>query len=125
MIGLAPSRRRCFVFPLRRRHKRERHRMTWPATYAIPPSFLGIERRDRVAPICIAGIPLDIGTTNRSGARFGPAAIRQASRMLVDGDHPRHWVDPTTLPVADVGDIALALGDIAGSLALIEQQARG
>ena len=99
--------------------------MTGPATYAVPPTFLGIARRDRTASICIAGIPYDIGTTNRSGARFGPAAIRQASRMLVDGDHPRHWIDPATLPVADVGDFALALGDIAGSLALIEQQARG
>ena len=35
--------------------------MSGPPTYAIPPSFLGIRRRDRDAPICIAGIPLDIG----------------------------------------------------------------
>jgi agmatinase len=97
--------------------------MSGPATYAVPPSFLGIGRRDPTAPICVAGIPFDLGTTNRSGSRFGPPAIRQASRMLVDGDHPRHWIDPTTLPVADVGDFAIALGDIAASLALIEQQA--
>ncbi len=95
------------------------------ATYAIPPTFLGIERRDRGAPICIAGIPLDLGTTNRSGARFGPSAIRHASRMLVDGAHPLHWVDPTKLPVADVGDFALALGDLVGSMKLIEDAAQG
>ena len=52
--------------------------MTVPATYAVAPTFLGIERRDRAAAISIAGIPFDIGTSNRSGARFGPAAIRQA-----------------------------------------------
>jgi agmatinase len=44
--------------------------MTGPATYAVPPTFLGIASHDRGAPICIAGIPLDLGTTNRSGARF-------------------------------------------------------
>lgn len=97
--------------------------MSGPATYAIPPSFLGIRRRDRAAPICIAGIPLDIGTTNRSGARFGPSAIRQASRMLVDGLHPFHWSEPSALPLSDIGDLSIALGDIAASLRMIEEQA--
>ncbi len=99
--------------------------MTVPATYAVPPTFLGVARNDRGAPICVAGIPLDLGTTNRSGARFGPSAIRQASRMLTDGAHPQHWVDPANLPLADIGDFEIALGDLLGSLALIEEQARG
>jgi agmatinase len=92
-------------------------------TFAVPPTFLGIARRDAGAPVCIAGIPLDIGTTNRAGARFGPPAIRQASRMLVDGDHPVHGVNPAALPIADIGDFSIALGDIAASLAMIEAQA--
>jgi agmatinase len=95
-----------------------------PPTYAVRPSFLGISRADRDAPIAIAGIPLDLGTTNRSGARFGPAAIRQASRMLTDGAHPQTFVDPTTLPLADIGDFDLALGDLVASLKLIQAQAR-
>jgi agmatinase len=99
--------------------------MTAPATYAVAPTFLGVERRDRDAPICVAGIPFDLGTSNRSGTRFGPAAIRQASRMLVDGAHPHHWIDPAALPLADIGDFAIALGDIPASLALIEEAARG
>ena len=98
--------------------------MTGVATYAVPPTFLGVNRRDRAAPICIAGIPLDLGTTNRSGARFGPGAIRQASRMLVDGEHPQHRVDPTKLPLADIDDFAIALGDLVASIALIEEEAR-
>jgi agmatinase len=98
--------------------------MTAPATYAVPPTFLGIARHDRGAPICVAGIPLDLGTTNRSGARFGPSAIRHASRMLTDGAHPQRWVDPAALPLADIGDFTIALGDLVGSLALIEEQAR-
>src|SRR5579871_521175 len=97
--------------------------MTDIPTFAIPPSFLGLTRRDPSAAIAIAGIPFDLGTSNRPGARFGPAAIRPASRMLVDGAHPANGVDPARLDVADVGDFAIAHGDISGSLAKIEAQA--
>jgi agmatinase len=97
--------------------------MTGIPTYAVPPTFLGIARDDPGAPFCIAGIPYDLGTSNRPGTRFGPSAIRQASRMLVDGDHPSHWVNPCSLPLADIGNFTIALGDIARSLAEIERQA--
>jgi agmatinase len=98
--------------------------MTGPPTYAVPPTFLGTTRHDPASAICVAGIPFDIGTTNRSGTRSGPAAIRTASRMLVDGAHPHHWIDPATLAFADIGDFATALGDIAASMKLIKEQAR-
>jgi agmatinase len=102
-------------------------------TFATPPTFLGMARGERDgmtrgerdAALVIAGVPLDIGTTNRSGARFGPQAIRHASRMLVDGAHPVSWVDPARLALADIGDFEIALGDIQASLALIERQASG
>jgi agmatinase len=94
-------------------------------TFATSPAFLGVTRRDREADFVIAGIPLDLGTTNRSGARDGPHAIRRASRMLVDGDHPEFWIDPVTLNLSDIGDLAIALGDIPASLQLIEQQTTG
>ena len=97
--------------------------MTTKPTFATPPTFLGLSRPAADATLHIAGVPFDIGTTNRSGARFGPSAIRQASRMLVDGDHPHWWLDPAALAVADIGDFNIALGDIAKSLSLIEEQA--
>ena len=97
--------------------------MSTVPTYATRPSFLGIERTDPDAAICIAGISFDLGTSNRPGARFGPAAIRQASRMLVDGDHPAFWAEIEKLDVADIGDFRIAHGDIQGTLARIEQQA--
>jgi agmatinase len=99
--------------------------MTTVPTFALSPSYLAIARDKPDASFCIAGIPFDLGTTNRSGARFGPAAIRQASRMLVDGDHPHWWIDPAALSVADIGDFRIALGDIPRSLDLIEEQAGG
>jgi agmatinase len=92
-------------------------------TFAIPPTFLGIDRSNRDAAITVAGIPFDLGTSNRPGARFGPAAIRQASRMLVDGEHPANWRDPVALEIADIGDFRIAHGDILESLARIEAQA--
>jgi len=98
--------------------------MSGPPTFSVRPTFLGIERTNGDAPICVVGIPLDIGTTNRAGARFGPQAIRHASRMLVDGLHPVLWVDPLQLPISDIGNFEIALGDLAKSLDLIENQAR-
>jgi agmatinase len=97
--------------------------MAGVATFSVPPTFLGVGSADPSAPICVAGIPFDVGTTNRPGTRFGPAAIRQASRMLVDGDHPVHWTNPVSEALADIGNFAIALGDIAQSLAAIEEQA--
>jgi agmatinase len=98
--------------------------MSTTATYALPASFLGVTRGDRGAAFTVAGIPFDLGTSNRSGARFGPQAIRQASRMLVDGAHPARWIDPATLALADIGNFALPLGDLIGSLGAITAQAQ-
>lgn len=92
-------------------------------TFSTRPSFLGTASSDPGAAICVAGVPLDLGTSNRAGARFGPAAIRQASRMLLDGDVPQLWRDPKALALADLGDFAIALGDLTQSLAMVERQA--
>ena len=99
--------------------------MTQTPTFATSPGFLGVTRCDRDADFVVAGIPLDIGTTNRAGARDGPHAIRRASRMLTDGDHPEFWIEPAKLNLADIGEFQIALGDIQASLRLIEQQAVG
>src|SRR5205814_1674616 len=100
------------------------HSMSDTPTFAVRPSFLGIERSDPAAAICVAGIPYDLGTSNRPGARFGPTAIRLASRMLVDGDHPIAGAAPAAQDIADIGDFRIAHGDIAGTLKAIEAQAK-
>ncbi|HZT87801.1 MAG TPA: agmatinase [Stellaceae bacterium] len=92
-------------------------------TFAVRPAFLGVDQAGRDAAICVAGIPYDLGTSNRPGSRFGPAAIRQASRMLVDGDHPVAEFHPAAGGLADIGDFAIAHGDVMGSLRAIETQA--
>jgi agmatinase len=97
--------------------------MSGAPAYAAPSSFLATPGTDRSAPVCVAGAPHDLGVSNRPGARFGPQAIRAASRMLIDGCHPTLHVETARLPIADVGNFEIALGDIAKSYDLIERQA--
>lgn len=55
--------------------------------------------------VAVSGIPLDIATTNRSGARLGPRAIRNASLSLA-WERPWPWkIDPLAqMSVVDYGD---------------------
>ena len=64
-----------------------------------------IKRTDRRNGVY--GIPFDGATSFRPGARFAPNAIRQASMMLTDGEHPILGRDPS-LNVTDMGDIPVA-----------------
>ena len=58
------------------------------------------------AEIKIVGVPFDSGVTYRPGARFGPSAIRQASRLLRPYN-PAQKIDVfQTVQVADCGDIS-------------------
>ena len=97
--------------------------MSGAPAFAAHSSFLATLNTDRSAPVCVAGAPHDLGVSNRPGARFGPQAIRAASRMLIDGTHPAFHVETARLPIADVGNFEIALGDIAKSYDLIERQA--
>ncbi|MGH3096080.1 MAG: agmatinase [Streptosporangiales bacterium] len=57
--------------------------------------------------IAILGAPFDGGTSYRPGARFGPLAIRTASRHLRPAFHPDLDVNPfAQLQVVDAGDVA-------------------
>ncbi len=58
------------------------------------------------ADTVVAGIAWDGSTTNRPGSRFGPFAIRRASHMLCDGEHPPFNVAAGS-SIADIGDLAL------------------
>lgn len=60
----------------------------------------------RDQPFAVVGVPFDGAVTYRSGARFGPQAIRNASLMLCDGEHPVFNVSPRPL-LGDAGDLRL------------------
>jgi agmatinase len=72
------------------------------ATFARLPTAAQVARWD----VGIVGVPFDGGTSYRPGARFGPAAVRQASRLLRPY-HPAADALPFALAqVVDAGDIA-------------------
>lgn len=66
------------------------------------------------------GIPLDIGTSNRSGTRFGPRQIRQESVMLRPYNMGTGAAPFEQLQVADLGDIATNPYNLADSVRRIE-----
>ncbi len=61
--------------------------------------------------IAVVGVPYDLATSNRPGARFGPRAIRAASAQLA---WEKHWpwnIDPfEKLNVIDYGDLDIDYG---------------
>jgi len=73
--------------------------------------------------VAVAGVPFDAGVTYRPGARFGPAHIRQASRLLRPFN-PALDVEPFgAQQVVDAGDIPCNPFDITEAISQIEQAA--
>lgn len=93
--------------------------------FAGPPTFARLPRRDEVerCDVAVLGVPFDAGVTYRPGARFGPQAIRQASRLL-RAYHPGLDVEPFgAQQVADAGDVAANPFDIGEAIDAIERGA--
>nr|XP_054771766.1 guanidinobutyrase-like [Lytechinus pictus] len=70
---------------------------------------------------CFVGIPLDIGTSNKSGTRFGPRQIRTES-VLLRNNNSIGAAPFETLQVADIGDVTLNLYDLKKSCEMIREQ---
>jgi len=90
--------------------------------FAGPPTFALLPRRDEVGrcDVAVVGVPFDSGTSYRPGARFGPSAVRQGSRLLRPW-HPGLQVAPFgAQQVADAGDIACNPFDIKEAVGQIE-----
>ncbi|MGW7483650.1 agmatinase [Nonomuraea muscovyensis] len=93
--------------------------------FAGPATFARLPRLDEVgrADVAVVGVPFDSGVSYRPGARFGPAAVREASRLLRPY-HPGLDVSPfERVQVADAGDIAANPFDIAQAIESIEEAA--
>lgn len=92
-------------------------------SFASRNSFLGVPAvtPDQLGEgdVVIVGAPFDWGTSYRPGARFGPAAIRNADYGAMDGFRPHlpTGIDPLeTLGVVDIGDIYVVPGDLDVSI---------
>jgi guanidinobutyrase len=65
------------------------------------------------------GVPLDIGTSHRPGARFGPRAIRAESALIRPYNMATGAAPFDALQVADLGDVPINTYSLDKSLALI------
>lgn len=77
-----------------------------PPSYAGIPTFLDLPAADGVAglDIAVVGVPMDLGVSNRPGARFGPRAVRTIER--IGPFHPSFKAVPSAAArAADVGDV--------------------
>ena len=70
--------------------------------------------------VAFVGVPFDIGTSNRSGARFGPRQIRSESCLIRPYNMATRAAPFDSLQVADIGDVAINTFNIDNSMAIIE-----
>jgi guanidinobutyrase len=70
--------------------------------------------------MAIVGVPLDIGTSNRGGSRFGPRQIRSESVMVRPYNMATRSAPFDSFQVADTGDVALNAFSLEKSIAIIE-----
>lgn len=80
------------------------------STFAGIRTLLGMPYQEGLAGVDIAliGVPTDSGVTNRSGARFGPTAVRQISSVVGGPLHHVSRIVPQDLcRIADCGDVAI------------------
>ncbi|MGV1794838.1 agmatinase [Rhizobium sp. A37_96] len=74
---------------------------------------------------CFVGIPMDIGTSNRSGTRMGPRQIRDESRMIRPYNMATGAAPFERLQVADIGDVPINTFDLKKSVDIITEFYRG
>jgi agmatinase len=94
--------------------------MSYRELYASPTIvFSGYQKTWKEANYVILGVPFDVTSTYRTGARFAPTAIREAS-LNIEGYSFRAGVDVENLKLCDLGDLHVT-GDASATLKRLEQ----
>ena len=97
--------------------------------YANVFSFMGLplsrDLDDDSVGAVIMGVPYDLGTSGRAGARMGPHGIRQASANLrwEERRWPWDFALGDRVRAVDYGDVEFDFGDSADMLQKVEQHA--
>src|SRR5437773_8451513 len=84
----------------------------WP--FAGAATFLGLPYAPEAATaadfggldVALVGVPMDLGVTNRAGARLGPRAVRAVER-IGPYEHALKIAPALHLSVADIGDVPM------------------
>lgn len=99
-----------------------------PVDPSVIPRFAGVATFMRTVmhavseevDVGLVGIPFDLGLNHRTGARHGPAGVREASR-LIRRVHPSSGIRPFEVcNVADLGDAPINPMNKDGSIEQIE-----
>jgi guanidinobutyrase len=90
--------------------------------FAGPATMLRLPSAQTAAGLdaCFVGVPIDIGTSNRSGTRHGPRQIRAESCMLRPYNMATGAAPFESLQTADIGDVAINTFDLKKTVGLIE-----
>tara|TARA_B110000093_G_scaffold151875_1_gene166551 strand:+ start:4810 stop:5766 length:957 start_codon:yes stop_codon:yes gene_type:complete len=91
-------------------------RFSGPQTFMRLPAATSPEGLD----VCFMGVPIDIGTSWRSGTRFGPKQIRQESAMIRPYNLQTGAAPFDSLQIADLGDVGINTFSLKDSLKIIE-----
>jgi guanidinobutyrase len=71
--------------------------------------------------VAVIGVPFDIGTSNRPGARFGPRGIRDESVLLRPYNMATRAAPFDSLKIDDTGDVASSPFDLSSAIEQIEE----
>ncbi|QBF31616.1 agmatinase [Thalassococcus sp. S3] len=93
------------------------------ARFSGPNSFMRLPAANSLDGLDVAmlGIPMDIGTSWRSGTRFGPKQIRAESAMIRPYNLQTGAAPFDGLQVADIGDLAINTFSLRDSLRIISE----
>ncbi len=91
--------------------------------FAGPTTMMRLPAAATAAGVTAAfvGVPLDIATSNRPGARFGPREIRAQSCLLRPFNLGTGAAPFESFQVADLGDIAINTFNLTDSVRLIRE----
>lgn len=91
--------------------------------FAGPATMMRLPTQDTAEGLdaCFVGVPLDIGTSNRPGSRFGPRQIRAESSMIRPYNMWTRVSPFDSLQVADIGDVAVNPFNLEKTIAIVER----
>ncbi|MEM6371974.1 MAG: agmatinase [Pseudomonadota bacterium] len=90
-------------------------RFSGPNTFMRLPGATELHKLD----VAVLGVPMDIGTSWRSGTRFGPKQVRAESAMIRPYNLATGAAPFDSLQVADIGDLAINTFSLSDSLRII------
>ncbi|MFS4579972.1 agmatinase [Phaeobacter sp. C3_T13_0] len=92
-------------------------RFSGPNTFMRLPQATSLEGLN----VAILGVPMDIGTSWRSGTRFGPKQIRAESAMIRPYNMASGAAPFDSLNIGDIGDLAINTFSLPESLRIIQE----